>query len=79
MKLTIELPDEIVTAAVKAAYADMMESSQLLTIQQAADMLHVSKPTARAIIGEVIDMGASSPRIELRKVKQIIEQRRVPA
>jgi len=82
MTLPPAITRRILDAAGRELAAIMREEiadSQLLTIQQAADMLHVSKPTARAICGEFIDLGAQSPRIELRKVKQIIEQRRVPA
>jgi len=82
MTLPPAITRRILDAAGRELAAIMREEiaeSQLLTIQQAADLMRVSKPTARAIVGEVIDMGASSQRIELRKVKQIINSRRVPA
>jgi hypothetical protein len=82
MTLPPAIARRLIDAAAKELAAVMREEiadAQLLTLQQAADMLHVSKPTARAICGEWIDLGASSPRIELRKVKQIINARRVPA
>jgi hypothetical protein len=70
----------LINAAAKELAAAMKEeiaASQLLTLQQAADMLGVSKPTARALCREWIDLGSQSPRIELRAVRQIIEDRRV--
>ena len=82
MTLPPAIARRLIDAAAKELAAVMREEiadTQLLTLQQAADMLHVSKPTARAIVGEWIDLGAQSPRIELRKVKQIINARRVPA
>lgn len=82
----MNLPAELTTAIVKAAGKELAEvmkqeiqKSQLLTLQQAADMLGVSKPTARALVGEVIDLGQNSPRLELSKIKRLIESRRVRA
>jgi hypothetical protein len=82
MTLPPAIARRLIDAAAKELAAVMREEiadAQLLTIQQAADLMHVSKPTARAIVGEWIDLGAQSPRIELRRVKQIINARRVPA
>jgi hypothetical protein len=70
----------LIDAAAKELAAAMKEevaASQLLTLQQAADMLGVSKPTARALCGAWIDLGVSSPRVELKRVREIIQQRRI--
>ena len=82
----MNIPAELATAIVKAAGRELAEvmrdeikSSQLLTLQQAADLLGVSKQTAKTLVGEVIDLGEHSPRLELSKVQRLIQTRRVPA
>ena len=53
--------------------------AQLITMQQAADMLGVSKPTVRHLLKDWVDLGVQCPRVSLRDVKQLIDRRRVPA
>lgn len=80
MNLPAELTQAIVKAAGKelaAVMRDEIKGSQLLTLQQAADLLGVSKQTARTLVGEIIDLGEHSPRLELSRVKAIIQKRRV--
>ena len=82
MKLPPDIAAAIIAEAGREYAAQLREDladSQLLTLQQAAVMLGVSKPTAKALVGEVIDLGPQSQRIEYSKIKQLIESRRVPA
>lgn len=82
MKLPPDIAAAIIAEAGREYAAQLREDlagSQLLTLQQAADMLGVSKPTARALAGVVVDLGPQSTRIEFSRIKQLIESRRVPA
>lgn len=77
----MKLSPEITQAVAKELAAEMkggMEELRLLTLQQAADLLGVSKATVKALVGEVIDLGPQSLRVEHRRVKEIIDSRRVP-
>ena len=82
----MKIPPDIAAAIIDKAgmeyaaklHAELAES-QLLTLQQAAVMLGVSKATARALVGSVIDLGPQSTRIEFSKIKHLIDSRRVPA
>ena len=78
MKITVDVTDQDMSAAFQAACENLLASTQLLTLQQAADMLVVSKQAARRLFKEDwVDLGACSPRIEYRKILQLIESRRV--
>ena len=77
MKITAEFTERDMAQALKDAIKERIEDSQLISLAQAAELLSVSKPTVRALIGDWIDLGMTSPRVELRRVKQLIEQRRV--
>jgi plasmid maintenance system antidote protein VapI len=80
MTLPPAIARRLIDAAAKELASMLREEvseAKLLSIQQAADMLGVSKPTARALVGEWIDLGVASPRIELSKVRELIERRRV--
>ena len=72
----------LIDAAARELAAVMREeiaASQLLTLQQAADLLGVSKPTARKLCREVVILGEASDRIRLSSLKRIIESRTVKA
>lgn len=82
MKLPSTIAKEVIAAAGKAIAAEMRDEvagSQLLTLQEAADLLRVSKPTVRSLLGGYVDLGASSPRVRLVDVQKLIDSRRVPA
>jgi hypothetical protein len=82
MTLPPAITNRILDAAGRELAAIMREEiaeNQLLTIQQAADLMHVSKPTARAIIGSVVALTENITRVEKSKVTEIINARRVPA
>jgi len=82
----MKLPADIAQAVIATAAREValmlktdMEGNQLVTLQQAADLLGVSKATAKTLAGAVVDLGPQSPRIELSRIKHLIESRRVPA
>ncbi|MFZ9938220.1 MAG: hypothetical protein ACO3JG_14370 [Luteolibacter sp.] len=82
MTLPPAIAARICAAAAKELAAVMLEEiedAQLLTMQQAADLLGVSKPMARTLVGEVVNLGERTDRVELRRVKQLISERKVRA
>lgn len=82
MKLPPDIAAAIIAEAGRLYAAQLREDLadiRLLTLQQAADMLGVSKPTARALAGAVVDLGPQSTRIEFSRIKTLIESRRVLA
>jgi len=78
MKITVELSAKDAAEALKQAMKERLEETQLVSLAQAAELLDVSKPTARLLLREWIDLGVKSPKVELHKVKQFIASRRVP-
>ena len=82
MKLPPDIAAAIIAEAGRLYAAQLREDLadiRLLTLQQAADLLGVSKPTARALAGAVVDLGPQSTRIEFSRIKTLIESRRVLA
>ena len=82
----MKLPPEIAQAVIATAAKEValmlkaeVSDSQLVTLQQAADLLGVSKATARTLAGAVVDLGPQSTRIELSRIKHLITSRRIPA
>jgi hypothetical protein len=79
------LPPSIAAKVIDAAgkerarlFVEERRATQLLTLAEAARMLRVSKPSVRSLLGEWIDLGAQSPRVELRRVRELIESRKIP-
>ena len=71
MKLPPDIAAAIIAEAGRIYAAQLREDlagSRLLTLQQAADMLGVSKPTARALAGAVVAL-KTKPQVLVPVVK----------
>lgn len=52
---------------------------QLVTIREAAALLGVGETKARSLISEYVDLGEKSPRVRLATLRQLIDERTMPA
>ena len=82
MKLPAHIAQAIIAEAGReyaALLREELAGSQLLTLQQAASLLGVSKSTAKALVGQVVDLGPQSTRVEFSRIKELIESRKISA
>lgn len=80
----MKLPTELVNAVIKATAKELADrlapdlaALQLVTIKQAAELLGVSEPKARALIREYVELGEASKRVSLETLRKLIEARTI--
>lgn len=79
MKSGFVIDHEIIAKAVaKELVVDMagdLKRCKLLSLQQAADLLGVSKASVRALVPCIVDLGVQSPRVRLSDIEALIASR----
>lgn len=71
-------PEQIAKALAKELVVDMqpaLKRCKLLSLQQAADLLGVSKASVRALVPRIVDLGIQSPRVRLTDIEALIASR----
>jgi hypothetical protein len=68
---------EMVASELAQTAAPQLAELQLLTIREAAALLHCSETRARTLLGNYVDLGERLTRVPLSAVKQLIEDRTV--
>jgi len=71
-------PELIAKAVAKELVIDMqptLKRCKLLSLQQAADLLGVTKQTVRALVPVIVDLGVQSPRVRLTDLEELVKSR----